>query len=140
METSKAHLLVVEDHRSTAMALKQFLEMHGYHVDVADTMAGALSAVTSHSYDMMICDLNLPDGTGWDLLEILRRKRPVRAIAYSAFDNPEHIARSRSAGFVDHVTKGTDPDELLRRIAGAIKAAPTEKSTPRPAVSSKTPR
>src|ERR1051325_7105740 len=111
MGVSKGHLLVVEDHRSTAEALKQFLEMSGYNVDVVDTVARASSAATSHQYDLLLCDLNLPDGTGWDLLEALQRTHPVRAIAYSAFDDAEQIARSRSAGFLDHVAKATDPKE-----------------------------
>jgi DNA-binding response OmpR family regulator len=124
MRVSKGHLLVVEDHRSTAMALKQFLETCGYSVDTADTVARGLSAATSRQYDLLVCDLNLPDGTGWDLLETLRRTSPVRAIAYSAFDDAEQIARSRSAGFLEHIAKGIDPDELLKIIGRAIQTPP----------------
>jgi DNA-binding response OmpR family regulator len=127
MAASKGHLLVVEDHRTTALALKQFLESCGYNVDVEGTLAGGLSAATSREYDLLVCDLNLRDGTGWDLLETVQRTRPVRAIAYSAFDDAEQIARSRSAGFLDHVAKGTDPDELVKRIARAMKASLSEK-------------
>jgi len=118
----KQHLLVIEDHRLTAMALKQFLEISGYRVDLAGTVARGLAATGSRQYDLLLCDLNLPDGTGWDLLETLQRQRPVRAVAFSAYDDPDHIARSRSSGFIDHIGKGTDPDEVLERIRRAIKA------------------
>lgn len=117
---ARAKILVVEDHRSTAMALKEFLEINGYRVQLADTVASGLAAATAAPFDVILCDLNLPDGTGWDLLEMLQRARPTRAVAFSAYDDPEHIARSRSAGFIDHITKGADPDEVTRRIADAM--------------------
>ena len=118
----KEHVLVVEDHQLTAVALKQFLEVSGYRVDLAGTVARGLAATGSRQYDLLLCDLNLPDGTGWDLLEILQRDRPVRAVAFSAYDDPDHITRSRSAVFIDHIGKETDPDQVLERIRRAIKA------------------
>jgi CheY-like chemotaxis protein len=115
----KGRILVIEDHASTRLALQKFLELSGYAVVAADTVATGLAAATV-SFDLVLCDLNLPDGTGWDLLETLQRERPIRAVAFSAFDGPEHTTRSRAAGFLDHIPKGTDPDELLKRIKRAI--------------------
>jgi DNA-binding response OmpR family regulator len=134
---SKGYLLVIEDHRLTALALKQFLEISAYRVDVVETVAEALSAATARSYDLLVCDLNLPDGTGWDLLEMLQREQRVRAVAFSAYDDAEHIARSRAAGFMDHIVKGTDPDEVLRRIDALIKAPLKRKPSRRRATKAK---
>lgn len=127
---SSAHLLVVEDHLATARALKQYLEIMGYTVTLAGTVAEAVIAAGARAYDLLLCDLNLPDGTGWDLLEILKRGGAVRAIAFSAFDDAHHIAHSRSAGFLDHIAKGTNPGELVRRIERARKT-PLEEERPR---------
>jgi DNA-binding NarL/FixJ family response regulator len=49
-------------------------------------------------------------------MEQLRAKSPLRGIAFSAFDEPEHVARSKAAGFDEHVVKGTTPEALLAAI------------------------
>ena len=126
---SKAHLLVVEDHLATARALQQYLEVMGYRVDLAGTVAEAVIAAGARTYDLLLCDLNLPDGTGWDLLEILSRERAVRAIAFSAFDDAHHIAHSRAAGFLDHVAKGDRPG----RAGKKNRASPQPASQPQAA-------
>ncbi|MFL6527166.1 MAG: response regulator [Chthoniobacterales bacterium] len=123
----KGRLLIVEDHPATSRALQQFLRVCGYRVDVADNVSAAIAANRSATYDLLICDLNLPDGTGWELLETLRRDAPVRAIAFSAYDHAEHIAQSRASGFIEHVVKtGTDPDALLDKIERALQIAPAQ--------------
>jgi len=116
----KARILVVEDHPSTRAVLQQFLEGSGYVVALADTVSTGLVAARAGSFDLVVCDLNLPDGTGWDLLEILQRERAIRAVLFSASDSPELITRSFAAGFLDHITKGCDPEELLKRMEQAM--------------------
>jgi DNA-binding NarL/FixJ family response regulator len=76
----------------------------------------ALKVAQKLNFDVLLCDLNLPDGTGWELMERLRKKGPVDGVAYSAFDEPEHIARSLAAGFAEHVVKGTTPETLVAAI------------------------
>lgn len=98
-----------------------FLESSGFIVYLALDMKSALELAPSTDFDVVLCDLNLPDGTGWDLLEQLRKKKTVevRAIAFSAFDDTEHIARSRAAGFLGHLAKGVPPEELVAAIQNA---------------------
>ena len=106
-----------------------------------DLRRSALELAPKIEFDVLVCDLNLPDGTGWELLVKLGEKGRECAIAYSAFDEPQHLARSRQAGFVEHLAKGTDADELLaaiQRIARgkrriAEPGAPrSRRSQPRP--------
>jgi DNA-binding response OmpR family regulator len=108
----------------TARGIKMFLELSGYEVDTANTMKSALAYAQKTPFDVLLCDLNLPDGNGWDLMERLRKKSPVRGIAYSAFEEPEHVARSKAAGFIDHVVKGSTPEELVAAIHRAVSSAP----------------
>ena len=112
-------MFVVEDHPGTARAVKGFLSGAGFDVEVAMDMASALELAGKIKFDVLLCDLNLPDGTGWELLARLREKEPVRAIAFSAFDEPEHVTRSEAAGFVEHFVKGSPPDDLLTAIRRA---------------------
>ena len=64
-------LIVVEDHAETAEGLKRFLSAVGYKVFVATDMASALSLAAAVEFDVLVSDLGLPDGTGWELLKRL---------------------------------------------------------------------
>lgn len=116
MKTREFRVFVVEDHAATARGLKVFLELAGYGVTVASDLRSALKLAEDCTFDVLVCDLHLPDGTGWQLMEKLREKSPVRGIVFSAFDEPEHVARSKAAGFEEHVVKGTTPEALLAAI------------------------
>src|SRR6188474_2271093 len=125
MPRPKLCVFVVEDHAATARGLKMFLELSGYQVEIAFNVRSALKVAESIKFDVLLCDLNLPDGTGWDLMQALLTHGPVHGVAYSAFDEPEHIARSKACGFAEHVVKGTTPEALvaaIRRVAKRIEA------------------
>ena len=81
---SKGRIFVVEDHATTARALAMYLETQGYHVSVADSVASALKHASQVSFDVLVCDIGLPDGNGWDLMKSLSAIGPVRGIAFSA--------------------------------------------------------
>ena len=117
----KTRVFLIEDHPATARAVKAFLELKECAVEVAFDVCSALKMESKIRFDVLLCDLNLPDGTGWDLLEQLRQASPVRAIAFSAFDEPEHIARSKKAGFAEYVVKGSGPEALLEAIKRAAE-------------------
>lgn len=116
MTGRKFRVFVVEDHAATARGLKVFLELAGYEVEVAGDKKSALKLAEQMRFDVLVCDVSLPDGTGWELMETLRKTNPMRGIVFSAFDEPEHIARSKAAGFDEHVVKGTTPETLLAAI------------------------
>ena len=84
MPAPKLCVFVVEDHPATARGLKMFLELSGYAVEMASDLKSALKVAQKINFDVLLCDLNLPDGTGWDLMERLRKKGPVNGVAYSA--------------------------------------------------------
>ena len=127
---AKFCVLVVEDHPATARGLKMFLELSGYSVEMAFDVKSALKLATKIHFDVLLCDLNLPDGTGWQLMERLRKNAPVAGVAYSAFDEPEHIARSLAAGFAEHVVKGTTPETLVAAINRIAKRKTSAEPTP----------
>jgi DNA-binding response OmpR family regulator len=133
MKQPKARVFVVEDHPMTARGIKMFLELSGYAVETVNTMEAALRMAPTATFDVLLCDLNLPDGTGWDLMVQLRKRVAVRGVAYSAFDEQEHVARSRAAGFMEHVVKGATPEELVAAIDRAIRSDLPAPVPPRPA-------
>ena len=141
----RVRILVVEDHAATSQAVIKFLELNEYVAEPAFDVASALKLTTGKSYDVLICDLNLPDGTGWDLVGQLTQRGPVRAIAFSAFDAREHITRSREAGFADYVVKGSGADALIESIERVMAGegrllTPAAKPAARRGRSSATPK
>jgi signal transduction histidine kinase len=102
-------LLVVEDHRDTAFALRQLLQRRGYEVQCAHSVAEALDVAKAFSFDILITDIGLPDGTGTELFEQLKQReksdRPLRGVALSGFGMEDDISRSNRVGFSAHLTK-----------------------------------
>ena len=119
-------IIVVEDHASTAQALQKFLTTIGYKVYVAPDIAAARALAKAIEFDVLLSDLRLPDGTGWDLMEELSATKQVRAIAISGHNTDTDIERSRKVGFLDHIAKPLVAEELTAAIERAV-------TKPRPA-------
>jgi len=114
-------LLVVEDDVVTAKVLARLLHDRGYAVQSADCMASALALVETETFDLIISDLSLPDGSGYDLMNALLRKRPTKAIAMSGFGAKQDIERSLEVGFSAHLVKPVDMSDLdttIRQVCG----------------------
>jgi CheY-like chemotaxis protein len=114
--------MVVEDHADSAEGLKKFLNAIGYKVFVAPDMGSALSLASAVEFDVLLSDLALPDGNGWDLLKKLSSERRIRAIAFSGHNSPDDLQRSAEAGFMEHIPKPLCPERLcaaINRVAAA---------------------
>jgi CheY-like chemotaxis protein len=98
-------LLLVEDHEPTLEALKTLLERSGHTVVGVGTVSGALAAAERERFDIVISDLGLPDGTGTQLMEVLRESWQLPGIALSGYGMEEDISRCREAGFAAHLVK-----------------------------------
>jgi PAS domain S-box-containing protein len=123
-------ILLVEDHADTARALKRLLDGLGYDVRAADSVQSALDMAAQTDFDVVVSDLGLPDGSG---LEIMRHLRdagtgsggaaPV-GIALTGYGMEEDVARSRAAGFAEHITKPVNFDRLQQVIERVTSIAP----------------
>ena len=109
-------LLVVEDHRATLEVLNRLLNREGHHVVAATSVAAALEAAGREKFDAVISDLGLPDGTGTDLMARLRELHGLRGIALSGYGMEKDTARTRQAGFVAHLVKPVDFNQLRRTL------------------------
>jgi two-component system, chemotaxis family, CheB/CheR fusion protein len=112
-----ARILLVEDHADTAETFSELLRMSGHEVRVATSMAAAL-AVELGEDDVVVSDIGLPDGSGLELVQRLRERQPVRAIALSGYGTEADKAAARAAGFSAHLTKPVAIEQILRAIAG----------------------
>ena len=120
-------LLVVEDHRDLCAILRTFAERLGYQARIVGDAASALRVADEQSFDVLLSDLALPDGDGWELLGRLEQtgRRPRYAIAMSGLYGMAGSARSREAGFAVHLVKPFPPANLARalEVAGRALAA-----------------
>jgi signal transduction histidine kinase/ActR/RegA family two-component response regulator len=113
-------VLVVEDHEDTRRVLSRALRRRGFGVTVAEGVESACEQYENTRPDLVICDLGLPDGTGWDALRRLREIGPVKAIAMSGFGMDEDIQKSREAGFAAHLTKPVNFPHLEGVLAAVL--------------------
>ena len=123
MSQRQLRLIVVEDHANTAEALKKFLKAVGYQVFVATDMGSAVSLASVVEFDVLLSDLALPDGNGWELMKRLSAERRIRAIAFSAHNSPADLQRSAEAGFIEHLPKPLSPEKLCAAIERAAMPA-----------------
>ena len=120
---SPLRILVVENHADTRDVLVSLLEGLGHTVVVAESMRAALRAAPRAHCDVLISDIGLPDGDGWELLGQLNLPRPMYAIAMSGYGMTADRTRSKVAGFRHHLVKPMGIEQLegiLKEVAAEI--------------------
>jgi two-component system CheB/CheR fusion protein len=121
MTENAPRIIVVEDQADTAEGLRRFLTRIGYKVYIAPDVASARALAKAVEFDVLLSDIRLPDGTGWDLMRELSRDQPnLRGIAISGFNSQAEIARSKRVGFLDHIAKPLVAEELTAAIESAV--------------------
>jgi DNA-binding response OmpR family regulator len=114
-----SRLLIVDDDAVSLRAFAELLTRAGHEVTTAINLAEGRAAATAGTFDFVICDLGLPDGSGVDLMLQLREHHGLRAIAVSGYSDEEHRQQARDAGFVDYLVKPVDIQDILRAIERA---------------------
>ena len=114
-------ILVVEDHSDTLQALSRLLNHFGHDISTADNARNALDMIKAKEFDVVLCDIALPDGNGYDVVVEAKRKGAVKAVAISGFGARDDIERGKKAGFDFYLAKPVDFHEL-RSVLGQIAA------------------
>ena len=109
-------LLVVEDHAPTLQVLVRLLTRAGHRVTSAASVASARAAAEKETFDAVISDVGLPDGTGLELMRHLQSTYGLRGIALSGYGMEDDVHRSSEAGFAAHLVKPVDVRELRRAL------------------------
>ena len=120
-QTARARILLVEDHDDTVRAMARLLDLSGFAVHTAGNVAHALKLCEHHEFDLLIADVGLPDGTGYDLMrEVLSRRCTSKGIAVSGYGSEKDVEQSLSAGFCMHLVKPVAFDTLQAAIRRVI--------------------
>jgi CheY-like chemotaxis protein len=126
-------ILLVDDHEDTCTGMRMILERRGYRVRTADSVQGALDVAEEYPFELLISDLGLPDGTGFDLMKELKRRRGegIRGVALSGFGMESDIERSMEAGFEEHLIKPVNLErlgEILHQVFPPAEVATAGKA------------
>ncbi len=119
-------IYIVENHEDTLLYLGHYLSMIGHSVRSARDMTSALADIPSGPVDVLISDIGLPDGDGWELIRRVKESGCTPfAVAMSGFGMRADKEKSLSAGYRHHLVKPFGPEELdavLKEAAAEISS------------------
>lgn len=114
-------ILYVEDDLSLIDGLKYALVKGGYLVDNARTVKEALAFYRKNKYDLLLLDITLLDGSGFDICKEIRNQSTIPIIFLTASDEEINVVRGLDMGGDDYVTKPFKLNELLSRIKAILR-------------------
>ncbi len=122
---SDARLLVVDDEPDLRQLYELALVREGYQILTAGTLAEARALMAERPFDVLITDMNLPDGQGLELLrDIARGQRSERSIVITAYGSAENAVDSLKSGAFDYLTKPVDLKQFRAVVRSAVFAPP----------------
>jgi DNA-binding NtrC family response regulator len=118
-----AKILVVDDDTAMREMMALALSKEGYELSTADTSAAAEEALAESTFDLLVTDIYLGDGTGLDLLELIRRLQPTaRVILVTAHGTVETAATAQRLGVFDYLAKPFRLEVLVERVRAALSS------------------
>ncbi len=116
-------ILLVEDDATLAMGIEYTLKNEGYAADVANTFSKGKELVDKIGYDLIILDIGLPDGNGFELCKYIRKDKTTPVIFLTAQDEEVNIVMGLDIGGDDYITKPFRIKELISRIKAVLRRA-----------------
>jgi two-component system, OmpR family, phosphate regulon response regulator PhoB len=115
-------ILAIEDDWTVRTVLEHTLKSAGYDIDLVSGISDARPLLVEGHYDLVLLDLNLPDGNGLDLLRDIRNDlgAGVPVLVLSGLRQEEVVVRGLELGADDFVTKPFSPPELLARVSRCL--------------------
>ena len=114
-------ILVIDDDSQLTAFLKRFLDKQGFQTETAGTAAGARSLLSARTYALVVLDLILPDGDGFEIAGEIRHASQTPVIMLTARDEIYDRIVGLEIGADDYVTKPYEPRELLARIRSVLR-------------------
>lgn len=122
-------ILIVEDDKTISLGLEYYLAQEGFGVDVASTCREALTRLQTQNYDILLLDCGLPDGSGFDLFQEIRKISTVPIIFLTAIDDEVSIVMGLDMGADDYITKPFKARELLSRIKNVLRRSNSKNAS-----------
>lgn len=123
-------LLIVDDDHALVNLLKRFLEGEGFHVDAAFEHDTGLAAARSGNYELLILDVMLPGGSGFELLKALRHDSALPVLLLTARGEAVDRILGLEIGADDYLAKPFDPRELVARVRAVLRRTRESAAAP----------
>ena len=115
-------LLVVDDEEAVRRMLKKLVERRGYRADTAGSLKEAREKLESQSFELVLADVNMPGGSGLELLTEITENHPETAtVMVTGIDDPDLASRALDEGAYGYVVKPFGVNEITIAIANALK-------------------
>ena len=114
-------ILLVEDDATLAMGIEYSLKMEGYEVNIGNSFVKGKELIDTLDYDLIILDIGLPDGNGFDLCKYIRKYKSTPVIFLTAEDEEVNIVMGLDIGADDYITKPFRIKELVSRIKAVLR-------------------
>jgi len=114
-------ILLVEDDEGLALGIEFTLKDEGFEVTRAEDVEEALKVFNEKEFDVIILDVMLPDGSGYDVCKYIRSKSEVRIIFLTACDDEVNIVVGLDNGADDYIVKPFSPSEVMARIRAVLR-------------------
>ncbi len=124
----KTRLLVVDDEESLAEFLRLLFEKEGYDVHTAISVEEARAQLIERTFDLVLCDILMPDGNGLDLLKEIKEQNPhIAVIMMTAYASNKSAIEAMKLGAYNYISKPFNVEELIVVAAGALEKTGLEE-------------
>ena len=114
-------ILLIEDDKNISNTISYYLQSEGFEIYTAKTVKEGIEKIENNNYDLMLLDINLPDGTGYDLYQKMKTIQEIPTIFLTALDEEKDIVKGFDLGADDYITKPFHAGELLSRIKNVLR-------------------
>jgi signal transduction histidine kinase len=124
METSHAHIMVVDDVAENLQVLGNILHKEGFNISFAQDGRQALEIISEVLPDLVLLDISMPEMDGFEVCDILKKNditKSIPVIFLTARTETESMVHGFNLGAVDYITKPFNPQELLARVKAHLE-------------------
>ncbi len=118
MQMERKRVLIVDDEEDIGLMVSAFVKKAGYEPVYLNRVIPAQELIATEVFNAYLLDLNLPDGTGFDLIPSIKEKDPkARIIIISAYDSGQELGRAEEMGVHRFVNKPFTKRQVLEALA-----------------------
>lgn len=115
------NILMIEDDSTIAFGVKYALEQEGFNIDICNDLESGRNSLNEKTFDIILLDLMLPDGNGYDFCKEIRKYKDIPIIFLTACDEEINIVMGLDIGGDDYMVKPFRVRELISRIKAVVR-------------------
>lgn len=128
-EVITMRIFLLEDDEAIGLGLKYSLQNEGYEITLAKTVSEAKKLIENEDYSLYILDINLPDGSGYEVCSFIKSRGDSPVIFLTAYDDEVNVVMGLEIGADDYISKPFRVRELIARIKSVLRRSGKDKSS-----------